>query len=87
MRYHSWLPCELLNKLKNISVWDYNDDLKTQFIEIESKPDVNFEELAETCIPNIYELTQSPTNWMIGYEGLVQLILLIMISDKLKDNE
>ena len=77
----------IVNKLKINFVWDYNDDLKTQFIEIESEPEINFQELAETFIPNINELTFSSVNWERGYEGLVQLILLIMISEKLKDNE
>lgn len=77
---------DILNKLNCPFTWDYNDDLKTQYIEIESIPDVNFHEIALDSIENISEIVSLDIRWESGYEGLIQLISLKMISENLKDN-
>jgi uridine kinase len=64
--------------------WDYNIDLKTQYIEIESSPLQSFEETAMKSIENISEIISLDVKWKTGYEGLIQLISLKMISEKLK---
>ena len=64
--------------------WDYNIDLKTQYIEIETSPLQSFEKTAMKSIENISEIISLDIKWKTGYEGLVQLISLKMISEKLK---
>ncbi|TRX13399.1 uridine kinase [Flavobacterium gawalongense] len=77
---------DILNKLNCPLTWDYNDDLKSQYIEIENRPHVNFEGIALNSIENIKEIIASDIKWESGYEGLIQLISLKMISEKLKEN-
>lgn len=77
---------DILDKLNCPFVWDYNDDLKSQYIEIEKAPEVNFQDLAIDTIENIGEIVTFDIKWQRGYEGLIQLISLKMISEKLKEN-
>ena len=77
----------ILNKLDCPFTWDYNDDLKSQYIEIETKPEVNFHDIALDSIQNIGEIVTFDIKWESGYEGLIQLISLKMISEKLKDSD
>jgi hypothetical protein len=67
-------------------MWDYNDDLRSQYIEIETRPQVNFEGIARDSIENIREIIAADIKWESGYEGLIQLISLKMISENLKEN-
>jgi uridine kinase len=76
---------DILHKLNCQFIWDYNDDLKTQFIRLNSPPHINYKNLAYETIVNIDEIIINDTSWKIGYEGFIQLILLIMISEKLKE--
>ena len=78
---------EVFDKLNCPYSWDYNDDLKSQYIEIENRPHVNFENIAFNSIANIKEIIASDIKWETGYEGLIQLISLKMISEKLKEND
>mgnify|MGYP000689839198 FL=1 len=75
---------DVFDKLNCLFTWDYNSDLKSQYIEIETEPQVSFEELAKGSIENLNEITSQETKWESGYEGLIQLISLKMISEKLK---
>lgn len=77
---------DILNQLNCLYTWDYNNDLKSQYIEIETKPQVNFEEIAKASIENISEIISAEIKWESGYKGLIQLISLKMISEKLKEN-
>lgn len=77
----------ILDKLNCLFIWDYNDDLKSQFVEIENRPQVNFENIALDSIENIREIITPDIKWESGYEGLIQLISLKMISEKLKEND
>lgn len=77
---------DILDQLNCPFIWDYNDDLKSQYIEIENRPQVNFEDIAFESIENIKEIITSDIKWEVGYEGLIQLISLKMISEKLKEN-
>ncbi|UKJ08239.1 hypothetical protein [Solitalea lacus] len=76
----------ILDRLNCQFTWDYNDDLKSQFIEVENRPQANFENIAFDSIENISEIIASEIKWEDGYEGLIQLISLKMISEKLKEN-
>ena len=77
---------EIINKFTVDFVWDYNEDLKTQFLILKQEPKVDFKFLANENISNINELVVSNAKWLEGYSGLVQLICLLMISEKLKES-
>lgn len=66
--------------------WNYNDDLKSQFIELKNPPLDNFGLIALKTIDNLDELISYKPNWKNGYEGFVQLVCIKMISEKLKEN-
>ncbi|MDC1455983.1 hypothetical protein N8351_00280 [Flavobacteriaceae bacterium] len=75
---------DLFNNLNCPFISDYNNDLKSQYIEIETSPQLNFEDIAMSLIENISEIIPLDIKWGSGYEGLIQLISLKMISEKLK---
>ena len=75
----------ILNNLKTEFLWDYNKDLKTQFLILEKDPVVDFEFLANKYISNINEIIDSDAKWLNGYCGLLQFICLLMVSEKLKE--
>ena len=75
----------ILNKLECQFTWDYNDDLKTQFIELTTIPKINYEDIMIDTIINEDEIISADIKWKTGYEGFIQLILLKMISEKLKE--
>jgi len=75
----------MLNKLEIEYSWDYNDDMHTQYFELNREPRVNFEEIAIVLIPNVDEIVCASPKWLDGYQGLLQLVVLIMLSEKLKE--
>ncbi|MCT7433176.1 hypothetical protein N5T66_07740 [Aliarcobacter cryaerophilus] len=76
---------EILEELDCDFSWDYNDDLKSQYIELLSIPKNDFKELALDVIENLNELISTDVKFDIGYDGFIQLLALKMISEKLKD--
>lgn len=76
---------EILAQLNCNYIWDYNDDLKSQFIELKEVPDLNYEAVALDTIKNLDEIVASKAIWKGGYEGLIQLIVVKMMSEYLKD--
>lgn len=66
--------------------WNYNDDLKSQYIEIVRVPNINFQDIAEKTIKNLKEIITHEATWEEGYKGFIQLIMLKMISEKFKEN-
>ncbi|CAA6814181.1 MAG: Unknown protein [uncultured Campylobacterales bacterium] len=76
---------DVLEKLDCELLWDYNEDLKSQYIELVVEPDIDFEEVAQSSVDNISEIVSPEVNYKSGYEGLIQLILLILVSNKLKE--
>jgi uridine kinase len=76
---------EILNILGSEFLWDYNEDLRTQFVIFKQEPNVDFKSLANKYISNINEIIISEAKWLKGYNGLVQLISFMMISEKLKE--
>ena len=75
----------ILNSIKTKFVWDYNKDLKTQFLILENEPTIDFKNLANRHISNINEIIDQDAKWLNGYCGFLQLISLLMISEKLKE--
>lgn len=76
----------IFQRLKGTILWDYNTDLKTQYLDVKKLENKNFEEIAFEAIPNIQEIISPSANWSTGYDGLIQLICLLMISEKLKES-
>ncbi len=76
---------DILSKLDCKFDWDYNENLKSQYILLKSIPSVNFEIIARETIENIEELISNKIEFASGYYGFLQLILLKMISEKLKE--
>lgn len=77
---------KILEKLNCKFIWDYNDDLNSQFIEFKTEPYDKFEYIAIDVIDNIYELLDKDAKWNSGYNGFLQLLNLKLISEKLKQN-
>jgi uridine kinase len=75
----------IVPRLNGNFLWDYNNDLKTQFIDVKDLESSNFEEIAFEVIPNIHEIISPKVKWSTGYDGLIQLIFLLMVSEKLKE--
>ena len=76
---------EIINSLKIDFTWDYNEDLKSQYLDLREEPAVNFKLLGEKYISNIYEIISPNAKWSKGYFGFLQFVTLIMISNKLKE--
>jgi len=76
----------ILERLGCDFIWDYNDDLKSQYIELKTIPEVDFENIAIDTIDNINEIITPTAKWDNGYVGFIQLIFLKMISEKLKED-
>ena len=73
----------LIDKCKDV-IWDYNDDLKTQYIILINTPILDFNKLSNQYIENFYEITNYNSKWLDGYNGLIQYIVMLLISEKLK---
>ena len=67
--------------------WDYDDDLKHQYIIInEAMTSIkDFESSAKESIDNLEEILAMPTNFQKGLRGFVQLIILRILSEKMKE--
>jgi uridine kinase/Gpi18-like mannosyltransferase len=76
----------ILEKLNCEFSWDYNDDLKSQFIELTIEPTDDFKRIAIDSIDNIYELVSENARWNRGYDGFIQLLNIKLISEKLKED-
>jgi uridine kinase len=77
----------LLKSLNSNSVlWDYNDDLNSQYIRLKNQPLNNFEVLAMDTIVNLNEVIDPDAKWAKGYDGLLQYLCIKIICEKLKDD-
>lgn len=65
---------------------DYDINLEHQFLEIENAISPDFiSSIANNCIPNLSEITKNrDVEWGTDYDAITQLIILILISNKLK---
>ncbi len=75
----------ILYDLKLDYEWDYNEDLKTQYIILNEEPTINFNNFAQEKILNLKDIIYSEYNFRDGYDGFIQFILLKAIAEKLKD--
>jgi len=80
---------ELLNRIIASGVevaWDYADDLKSQYIILGRPPDASLiENMSAEVIPNIDEITTDRSLWSDGYRGFVQMLVLMVLSEKSKE--
>lgn len=68
--------------------WDYNEDLSKQDLCLsEPMPLELLRTTASTMIPNLDELIGENIEWQEGFRGFVQLIILLMINDLMKEQE
>lgn len=67
---------------------DYSEDLQTQYVIMEEEhKKINFEQIADRIIRNRDELIVTQVkDWDTSYRGLIQLLILLMISEKLKED-
>jgi hypothetical protein len=65
--------------------WDYSEDLKTQIIMFNGQVDQGLiEDVAKESIVNLEDLLTEHPVWLDGYRGLVQLMVLLNLSEKMK---
>lgn len=80
---------ELLEEFsqQNIDIeHDYSEDLKTQYIIFDQKARaIDFRFIADKVIQNREEIIFDDSIWHSDYRGIVQLLILLMISEKLKE--
>lgn len=77
----------ILEEINEDFIWDYNEDLKTQYVDFKCEPHADFDHLANKHIPNINEIIDDNHEWLSGYRGLVQLITLLSLSEIMKGND
>lgn len=69
---------------------EFGDDLRYQYIYIEGESIINsivdYQNVAENVIPQLTELLNQKSKFDLGINGLVQLIILVLISSKMKGN-
>lgn len=80
---------ELVSRLacKNVELcWDYVDDLNKQYIILNSQPEKDVVmNIAKDLIPNMDEIAAEDIVWQDGYRGFVQLIILMVLSEKMRE--
>ena len=69
----------------NEIIWDYNDDLNSQYIILNKPPLNNFKILAMNTIENLNEIIDVNAKWENGYNGFLQYLCLKIICEKLKE--
>ncbi|WP_322923928.1 hypothetical protein [Paenibacillus campi] len=67
-------------------VHDYAEDLRTQYIIVDQEQkNVDFKLISNKIIQNREEIIFDDSIWHSNYRGVVQLLILLMISEKLKE--
>ncbi|MDQ1911641.1 hypothetical protein RAC89_14620 [Paenibacillus sp. GD4] len=65
---------------------DYSEDLSSQFIVVNTGDlKVNFDLIIDQVIPNREEILFGESTWHSNHRGLVQIIILLMISYKMRE--
>lgn len=65
--------------------WDYSEDLKTQILILHYPlSEEQNKIIAKDVIANLEELVQQEVQWLDGYRGVVQMIILYALSERLK---
>ncbi len=66
--------------------WNYADNLKSQYIVLKQPPRQEMlEATAKEIIANMQELTAKDATWLDGYRGFVQLVVLLILSEKMQE--
>ena len=73
----------------NISIdWNYSDDLQHQYVVLPKPIPINIlTHIAKQIIPNMEELTSNTMQWAAGYRGNIQLIVLLILSEKMQETD
>ncbi len=67
--------------------WDYTDDLATQYLILSEPPKrTPIITLAKNMVANLDELIENDNCWQDGYRGFVQLIVVLLMSEKMREN-
>ena len=64
--------------------WNYNLDLKTQYLILEQEPSCNFDVLSRECVMNSDEILSSTARFSQGYAGLIELLIVLSMAQKLR---
>jgi uridine kinase len=65
--------------------WEYSEDMESQILIFSQEPvGVDFEKLAIGMVPSLDELVYEP-EFEEGYNGLIQLLMLLCVSHKMKE--
>lgn len=68
--------------------WDYREDLsKQELVLSEPVPVKLLKKFASDSVPNMDELVDSEIEWQEGFRGFIQLIILIALSELMKEKE
>jgi hypothetical protein len=68
--------------------WDYNENLSRQDLTLsEPVPEEMLQNFAHDMIPNLDELVSNKIQWEPGFRGFVQLIILLVLNDLMKEKE
>jgi uridine kinase len=86
IRMEASIHIERLFSELNVKIeWDYSEDLSSQVIKVYEPPiATDFTELASQIVSNLDELT-CESEFESGFNGLIQLITLLSISQKMKE--
>lgn len=65
--------------------WDYSEDLNTQFVILHKPLEAGqIKDIAKEAIMNVEELISQDVEWLDGYRGFTQLVILFALSEQLK---
>lgn len=66
--------------------WDYSDDLKNQYLIFSQEVSQDIlAKIAKTIVPSLQEIVRDDITWQNGYRGMMQLLILIVLSEKMKE--
>ena len=78
---------EILSEAKVPFVWDYDEDLKYQRLLLHTPVALPVLEMAVDAIENAEDLFDEPLQLVAGYEGFIQVIILMYLAYKRKLGE
>lgn len=68
-----------------LNEWDYSENLTTLFLDLSGPlDDESLRKCAENNIINLNEIWSSDSNFESGFQGIIQLVILFYVSEKLK---
>ncbi|MBU6452169.1 MAG: hypothetical protein KGS72_10350 [Cyanobacteria bacterium REEB67] len=77
-----------LTKNGQLLDWDYSENLSKQDLTLSEPVSKEvLQTLAQDMIPNLEDLVTSEIHWQSGLRGFVQLIILLVLNDLMKEKE